>query len=237
MQQLKQRHGKETVERALRFVAIRLQSQPNTAQLAAGMNEHRARINKLEDAYEQAREERVASSAVIKFLDQTVDNMISAIGREMVVMTSNNPDDPRYQTLFPMAPSKATKGTATETQNRFVNNVIETLARDDRFSSLRKHLEPLKAAQKELESTLGKREELYMPEVRTQTELRVALDQARRDYNKLGAQLMLMYPGRDALVDSFFLKMHRAADDDDETADESTTPTTATTTSPVMAID
>ncbi len=216
MQRLNDKHGFPTVKRSLRHTSIRLRSRPETAELAGVVDAERKSIESADEVHEQAREERIAATAEIDYLDGELDLKVMNLSREVAVLTGSNTADERYKMLFPVAPSKAVKPTAGEAQHRFIKILVERLENDDRFDALRGNVEPIKTAQTYLEKAIANREELYMPEMRAATDLKVALDKARRVYNKLYPQLTLIFDN-ERLVDSFFLKIRKSRKSGDDT--------------------
>ena len=226
MQKLNDNHGFPTVQRALRYTSIRLRSRPETADLAGVIDAERTSIETANDTHEQAREERVAATAEIDYLDGELDLKVMDLSRQVAVLTGSNTSDERYKMLFPVAPSKAVKPTAGESQHRFVKILVDRLENDKRFEALRGNVKPIVTAQTDLEKAIVNREECYMPEMRVSTDLKVAIDKAGRTYNKLYPQLTLIFDN-ERLVESFFLKIRKSRKSGGDT-DEPTVVETAT---------
>jgi hypothetical protein len=210
MRKLNDNHGYPKVSWALRYASIRLRATPETVALGEEIDEERARLETAHDAFEQAREERVATTALIGHLDGGVDGHVAGIAREVAVITENNKEDPFYKTLFPVAPSTATTPVASDSQNRFVKTLIDRIETDDRYESLRPRAAELKASQAELEQMLETRENLRTPELRASVDLQTALDSARRAYNKLYPRLSLLFDNK-SFVETFFVKSSRSS--------------------------
>lgn len=221
MQQLRSNHGVPVVRRALRFLSIRLKSRPQTAGLAAEVDAARALVDDKDDVYEEAREQRVAASAEIGYLDIVVDETVMAASRELLVLTGGNAQDPRYLKPFPTAPSAALKGVATPSQGLFVKAVIKRLKDEPELAPIAGHAPKIEAAQAELEVGLAKRNELYVKEAMAQADRRIAAEDGRRLYNLTYPRLQIIFPNQAALVESFFkdLRGEEAEQAEDAKAD------------------
>lgn len=216
MQKLGDSHSVGLTRRALRFTNVRLRSRPETAGLAADIKQERAALLEAYEAYLDAREERVAGSAEVAYLDGRVDGEVMDVSRGLLVITRGRTDTPLYRALFPTAPSEAVRGTADDPQTRLVRGVIEELRSNADLKSLIHHADALEKLQGDLDAAKQRREDLYVPEGRAFARYQVALDHARRTYNLLHPRLQLMFPDDPLLVESFFKTQTASARDDDD---------------------
>ena len=138
-----------------------------------------------------------------------MDGFVGDIARQVAVINGNRSDTDFYKSLFPTAPSTAVSGTANDSQNRFVNALIARIETEDRYEGLRETAAALKAAQTELDRLLTERENLRAPELRASTDLRTALDSARRAYNKLYPKLQLLFDSK-GFIETFFISHGRS---------------------------
>ncbi|MFH1149823.1 MAG: hypothetical protein V1748_05065 [Actinomycetota bacterium] len=192
--------------RNLRFVSLRLRSRPETTELARDLDEARVGIQAVTELYAQALEVRVAATAEIEYLDYCLDQAVMNLAREIAVMTKGRPEDPRHTKLFPSAPSELIRPIANEVQGRFVRSLVSRLREDKDYGHLLQHAETIEQAQLGLDSALERRKSLYEPELKAQTDRRIAMDRARALYNTLYHRLTLLYPEHPTLVRSFFLR-------------------------------
>jgi hypothetical protein len=204
MQQLRINHGVPVVLGALRFLSIRLKSRPQTAGLAPDVDAMRALLRDKDDAYAEAREQRIAASAEITYLDTLVDDAVMAASRELLVLTGGKADDPRYLKPFPTAPSAALKPVGGASQDRFVKGVIVRFREDPDLAPLAGHAPKIEAAQADLEKGVAQRNDLHVKEAMTLADRRIALEDARRMYNLTYPRLQLIFPNKPTLVESFF---------------------------------
>jgi hypothetical protein len=211
MQKLRSNAGAQAVDRALRFLGIRLRSRPETQELASPVDEARARVRAADDAWQQAREERVAASAEVAYRDEVLDATMARLVREVLVLTGGRYDDERYRRLFPSAPSTVMRQLASAGQSRYVRTVMAILQETPELEEMRGHVGGLQEALAGLDDALAKRDSLYVPEAQALAERRVALDVARRLFEQTYFELRLRLPRRTALVESFFPDLRGAS--------------------------
>ncbi len=222
MEQLRETHSVDTVLKALRFLALRLTSRAETATLAERVNSMRQAVADTDNVWQQAHDERCGATAEITYLDSVLDRAVSDLSREVLVLAKNNRSDPRYKKLFGVVPSAGMAGTATPEQERYVANIITRLVEDPDYTTLKARADTLTNANKALKAALAKRETFYGPETTAHANRRVALDNAVRMYNRMYAELSLVFDNDRALVDSYFPALSKRArqaplsDDDNE---------------------
>ena len=227
MQKLQHYHSPALTLRGLRFLLIRLGARPQTQELVPEVRAAREALQKAADAYDEARERRIAATAEIIHLDAEQDAHVMNLSRAVLMMTDGNRDDARYKKLFPEAPSTLTAPIAGDKQTRFVSALIGILRDDAAYDGLNAHADILEADAKTLADALEAREALYLPESKAQAEMRVALDKAKRLYNLTHPRLQLIFPEQKSLVESHFIptKGRGIGDsvEDSDTPDESET--------------
>ncbi len=209
MNRLTERHGFATVEDAVRFSLIRLGGQPETEVLRAPLSAIRTRLRDTHDALEEAVEQRMVLTAILTYLDGSIDREVMRIVRDVLVMTDNRRDDPRFVKLFPAPASTLLRGVATPEQNRFVESLCATIEQDDTFAALRPRATRLREGQAKLMAALADREAKYAAEARATVAERLVVDEARRAVNALYPQLSLLFPDDPTLVESFFRPLTR----------------------------
>jgi hypothetical protein len=224
MQQLRSNHGVPVVLSALRFLFIRLKSRPQTAGLAADVDAARALLWDKDDAYAEAREQRIAASAEIAYLDTLVDEAVMNASRELLVLTGGDAQDPRYLKPFPTAPSAALKPVGGASQDRFVKGVITRFKEDPDLAPLAGHGTKIEAAQGDLDKGLAQRNDFYVKEAMALADRRIALDDARRLYNLTYPRLQLIFPNKPALVESFFKDLRGEETDASDTKPDAPPP-------------
>lgn len=204
MQKLTDRQGFPAVDRALRFVLLRLGSRPETASLQADVKATRDTLRAQHEAWQQAKDERVAASAEIEYVDGLVDREVMSTSREALVLTGGDRDDSRYRTLFPVPPSQAMRPVGGDEQRRYVGSLTQQIEADEAYASLRPRAEQLRTLQARLDALEADRQARYLAEEQARTRRAIALDDARRVHNRLYFQLRLLLDD-EALVESFFL--------------------------------
>ena len=204
MQKLRENHGVITTLGAMRFLSIRLKSRPDTVHLAPDVVAVRSTLVEKDDIADEATEERVGCSAVVAYDDHVVDGVVKDLSLEAKVLVHGVLDEPLYVRLFPIAPSTAMKPVAGDPQERYVTGIVTQLESNDAYATLRGHLPKLTTALGELKAVVKLRDGLYVKEAMALSERRIALDNGRRVYNLMYSRLQVLFPGNNALVDTFF---------------------------------
>lgn len=213
MEKLRDKHGKETVERALRFLSIRARSRPESAPLAAEVDAARREVAAADDAWKEARETRVAATAELGYLDDRLDRLMIALSQTVLIEAGGKRKSDKHKKLFPVAASEAMKPEGASEQAAFVGKVLEQLATPE-YESVRSHAAPIAGAFEALAGSERRRDALYVPEATALGQREAALDRARRTYNLASARLMLIFPDERTLVDSYFLDLRGASGDE-----------------------
>jgi hypothetical protein len=210
VQRLLAKHRFADIDRALRFLAIRLGSRPETSALANDVTQARTAARESEDKYQQALQARVAGSAEIEYLDGRLDELVMTVARDLLAATRGNRADPRYLKLFATAPSVAMSPLGGDAQDLYVRNIVTRLREDKELAPVQQHAEELSTRRAALEAATEKRRGLAVAEASTDADRRIALDNARRIYNRTEAQLQLAF-GDKALVESYFVTLSARA--------------------------
>ncbi len=219
MQQLLENHKTGATLAAVRYHVIRLKSRPDTAPLAADVAAARAGLVEKSDAADEAKEERVAASAVVVYCDHVLDTGVMALSREATTLVNGDTSEDRYVRLFPTTPSVAMKPVAGDPQERYVRSILNRLAEDDAYATLRGYLPKLAGALDTLNATVKLRSDLYVKEAMAASERNIALDNARRTYNLMYPRLQLLFPKDPALVETFFKDLRGSGATDAEVPD------------------
>ncbi len=207
MQRLLPRHRFADTDRALRYLSIRLASRPETADLAGPVHEARATMRDSEESYQQALQARVAATAEIEYLDGRLDDEVMGISRDLLALTDGDRTDARYLKLFSTAPSIAMSPIGGDAQNLYVRNMLARLRDDADLAPLRRRVDELTARHAALEAATEKRRVASVPEASADADRRLALDSAKRLYNRTEVQLRLVLDDK-ALVESYFLVLN-----------------------------
>ncbi|MCK6524465.1 hypothetical protein L6R49_23920 [Myxococcota bacterium] len=163
-----------------------------------------------ESLLQDLRDELVALTAEVNYLDGQVDAAVADLSRRLLVHVSGDRGSPTYLAVFPTAPSAAVKNVATDSQSEYVHAAIRAVSADPSLVSI--DIGALTSAQAALEDGLARR-------ATRRAELRVA--RAKRDatlsaailcHNQAALRLQLLYPGEKALVKSFFYERPSRAD-------------------------
>src|SRR5438034_8570437 len=100
MQNLREIDGVSVIDRALRFLSVRLKSRPASADLAPEIIDLRRKLHDADNVWQDAVTERMSDSAEITYLDEQVDDATMDVVRQVNVLTKNNASDERYRKLF-----------------------------------------------------------------------------------------------------------------------------------------
>ncbi|MBK9368662.1 MAG: hypothetical protein IPN01_20530 [Deltaproteobacteria bacterium] len=208
------------MRRASRVVTLRLTGRKEAEDIRAEVSTTRTTALTDEDSYQNLRDELVALTAEIRYLDGGVDGEVGDVSRQILLLTKGDRKSPLYLAVFPSAPSEATRHVATDSQNAYVHAIVHAVAAQPELASI--DTTRLVAAQAALEDGLARR-------AAKRAELRVA--RAKRDgslaaailsHNQAYLRLQLLYPGEKALVRSFFYqKPSKAEQAEDEAAETS----------------
>lgn len=204
MERLGEHHRFPVVKRRVRLCALRFLSRSELAGCAQEMAECRAALARAEDAYDDAVDARVASTAEIAYRDAHLGEAVASLARDVDALVDGRADDPRRRRIFLANPSAAMKPLGGDAQDRFVSNVLDVLENDDAFASLRRHAPGVRARQDALTAAFARRTALQLDEARAGRALDIAADAARKLYNQMIHRASLQYPDDAALVESFF---------------------------------
>lgn len=208
MEKLRGSHGHSMIDRALRFLSIRLRSRPETAALAPEIDAERTQLRQVEDRWLEARELRVAATAELEFLDAELDRAVADLARQALVIVQGRRNDDRYRQLFAMAPSQGTGPIGGVAQERYVRALLAQLNNEaGPFPTLREHAKPIEDALAALKTAEERRAELYVPEQAAASERAIAFDRARRAYNTMYPRLRVLFAENDALAESYFARL------------------------------
>jgi len=215
MQRLTDNRGVGETLTALRHLTIRLTSRDQTRPLATEITAARDALNAANGAWEEARAQRVAATAEIEYRDELLDAAAMQLSRTALALVEGDTTDPRYRTLFPIAPSTAMRPVADDAQTRFVTALLARLEADEAFVDLAIHAPTIRQRAEAVANAINGREALYVAEATASTARAITADAARRAYNLMYPRLQLMFPGDERLVESFFVRRGRGGEGDE----------------------
>ena len=221
--------------RAIRHLAIRTRSRPQTADLAGDVNDQRKRLQTKHEVWLDAREQRICATNEVYYQDEELDLEMSRLARVVLLITDGDTHHPLYKSLFPAAPSTLMAERGGPNQRLFVTTIIDSLRTDAKLAKVAHRADPLAARLEKLDRALAVRDELYIPENQAANKLEIELDNARRVYRTCFHRLNIIFPDKPNLVESFFPRLNRRASKAataDDTADATVTDT-ADATSPI----
>lgn len=211
MQKLSGKYGQTPTVKAVRFLSIRLKSRPESAHLAKDLDDERAELRNKFEEYEQAKEERIALTSEIQYLDGVLDRKVMELSRTVLLETENDRNAPKYRKLFSSSPSERLKDIASDAQERFVKGILSRLREDEDYKHLQSIGDDLEDRLIQLKNAVEQRKELYLEESQKETDWRIAKDEVQRHYNLTYHYLQLIFPGDEALVESFFSKLSKSS--------------------------
>lgn len=223
MQRLGERHRSPLVNRALRFLAIRLSSRPETSAFGEETTRVRESLAKKREAYIAALDERLAATAEITYLDACLDRaVLVSLRRDALVLASDRPS--LEKKLFAKtSPRNAMRPVGGEAQEHYVAGIIHRLETSPELAPLSHYAPALQKRLTDLNTALLKRKELKSKEREALSTLEEELEHAVRYYNRMYPQLQLLFPNDLPLVESFFLDLSGTSHDaDGEDHDEQT---------------
>lgn len=219
MQKLNERHGQESTDKAIRFLSIRLKSRPESGHLATDIDAGRQSLRDKHDAYIQVREERIALTAELGYLDSLLDRKVMDISRTVLVETGGDRTAPKYRKLFPQSPSQQMRPVASDGQERYVEGIISRLKDDEEYKHLSGFIEELENCLSDMALVIEQRKDKYLEESQKETDWRITKDEVQRNYNLTYPYLQLIFQGNDALVESFFSKVSKGNSKSEETTE------------------
>ena len=227
MQTLTDQHSVGRSAQALRHLNLRLRSKPGLEAVRTAIDTERKKLLAADEAWQAARDERIAQTAEVGYRDDCVDSRVMRLSRAHLVVTDGKASDPRYRRVFPIAPSEATRDIAGDSQSRYVAHVVSAVRAQAETPEIAELAEAVAEDAKALDESVKQRDELYVAELTARTNRVIALGAAQRFYNRQYAQLLVAFPDEERWVESCFLDMRRSYADED--------PTDAMTAEPAMA--
>lgn len=210
MEKLRPEHGVSTIDRALRYMAIRVSGRPETREMAPELRAERVRLKEADEMWLEARETRVAATAEVEYLDEKLGAEVMSVSRAALALVKDgNREDERYKRLVgPVSPSEALAPVGGEEQTVFVRTLIAQLTSESGpFPELAGRAPVIQASLTALNDAEARRNALYVPEGTAAAERTAARDRARRLYNLMQPRLQLAFPDDERLVESFFAKL------------------------------
>lgn len=204
MEALRETHGVDIVLGALRILAIRCGSRPESKSVATEIAAIRASVREKQEAWETARDERMAANCEIAYCDAVVDGAVMSLSRQASALVDGKVTDARYRKLFPAAPSGQLKPVGGAAQANLVKGVLRSLDEDEDLAEFRPLGKPIVKAQKTLDAATTARDDAQITEDRARNALEIELDAAREAYNQAWHRLNVIFPKDKALVESFF---------------------------------
>lgn len=204
MERLQDRHGAETTLGALRHLMIRLARQPETASLREAVAAVRGPLTATHETWLEAHEARVAASGELGYLDTLAGDEIRGIARDQLAHVEGQRDAADFKVLIPRPVAELVSGVASVAEGRYIRGLVARILEDDTFAHLRERARRLAGYQDRIDAAIRQRETLYGAEAKAAGDRQKVLDQAKRVYNLLPAQLLLLFPDDAALVESFF---------------------------------
>lgn len=209
MQEIKPDAGTDVILSRLRVLHLRLLARPDTTALAAPIKSVLTDLKTRFDHWAELHDQRLAAYGMLAFVDDEEDAEIAGLARRVRVLVEGRLDSPLWLRLFPEAPSEATGGVADNRQRTFAEQVIATLAQNPEYASLKDLLPDLLAARAAVAAAREKLHALVVADNQAWTEVQIAETAARAAYSAVHPRLMILFPGRKRLVESFFYKAPR----------------------------
>lgn len=210
MQRLLDGNTYEQTRKGLRALAVRLEAHPETEGFASPVRKKRKDMENKRELFEEGQAKRVAATARLTYLDQTVDGLAGTISRQVLLDTDNNRDDVRYQRLFPKTVSEMFEKVSGSEQAKFVGHLVNTIREHDGYKPLREFATKLEGAHGKLKAAEKKRDDLLVKESQLRTEFLLSLEDAKRSYNLMYPRLQLTFPDDLRLVETFFISFRSA---------------------------
>ena len=207
MQRLGERHRSPIVNRALRFLTIRLRSRPETLAFADEAAQVRGALCKKREAYIEALDERLALSAEIAYLDACLDRaVLVGLRRDLTAVATDRPA--MEKKLFAgVSPRIGMRPIGGEAQEHYVAGIIARLESDPDLAPLAAHAARLRKRLEYLNEALAKRREVRIKERLALGDLEEETEHASLYYNRMHPQLKLLFPNDLPLVESFFFDL------------------------------
>lgn len=194
----------EVVLSRMRVLATRLRTRKDTQDLVPPVQSARNTLKACVEAASEATDDKIACTGTIAFLDDEEDNEIAGLARSARVLVDGKLMSPIYRRLFFVAPSIATAGIASDEQEKFALHILDTLKTEEAYASLASFIPGLEAARAAVAAEQERHKTLVTAESAAVTELENAKTLCREVYRDTYPALLLKFPGRKRLVDSFF---------------------------------
>jgi len=212
MERIAEHHGLNTLDHVLRQLEARLPRVPELADHRPLVADRRAGVKTAREAWDEAREARLAASAELLYLDEEVDRALIDAGQTLYLQVGRDRNAPAYRKLFPVSPTQMGADLGSDRQDRWVTGVIDDVRTDGAYAALRPMADALAGHLDRLRAARARREELYVKEAQARAALLTVADDARRFYNGLYHRFMTALPDRPRLVESLFPKLTATAD-------------------------
>ena len=203
MVQLTADDGPVTILSALRVLAARLRSRPDTAPRATPVTAAADDLDAAAREHDTATWDRLAASGGIVFADEVEDEQIAEIARHVRVLVKGDRTSDLYVQLFAEAPSTTTKGVATEEQARLARLLLDRLS-TPAYAPLASLVPALRAARAGVEAAQDHHAKCEERELRAWNVLQARERTARDAFNGVEPRLRILVPGEKRKVESFF---------------------------------
>ena len=211
MQRLTDHYSVGRSAQALRHLDLRLRGRPGLETTRVDIDAERKRLLAADEAWQAARDERIAQTADVEYRDDRLDSAVMRLSRSLLVVTDGKASDPRYRRVFPVAPSVGTSSIAGDSQTRYVSHVVGAVRTQPETPELAELADVVDQEATALSESIKIREELYVAEMTARANRTIALQAAQRFYNRQYSLLMVAFPDDERWVESCFFDLRGAA--------------------------
>jgi hypothetical protein len=189
---------------SIRFFSMRINPISDGDTIKTSIEEVVTTLLQKKNLHETIKLKRICETSQIRYLDNIVDETVMDLSRKILVETKNKRNKPIYSNLFPESPSSIVSHFGIKTQEKYINNILDTLTTNSKYKKFSDTKTKLESALNKLMTASEDREHLYQEENRAMNQLRLEKEKAIQIYNLAYHQLCILYPHDHNFVESMF---------------------------------
>ncbi|MBW2735369.1 MAG: hypothetical protein JRH20_23545 [Deltaproteobacteria bacterium] len=206
MHKLSEHHSFNITANAMRHLQLRLAGRQDAESVSQLIEGELEALKAAFLSWEKIQDRRVAGTSEMRFWDDEIDFEVRALSHRLLAEFGSR-DDARYRKVFFRPASEITEGIG-ERQQRFLSAMLNTLTQDPAYTGYKIRIAKVARAHEMLQKTGETRKGIWAEETQAKSALEIALDQAKRAYNRAHLQLQLTIDN-ERMVESFFKPLYR----------------------------
>lgn len=199
------------LDQHLSFTTRRLGAYPETTTLFVQAKGALSLLRSVVLAERDAEETRLASRAALSVLVADLYDSASSLSRWVLATLNNDRKDARYTRAFPSPISDTLEGSISDAKVAYLEVALQHISAEPTFLSLSPHILDLQEKLNMVQTARDNHAQTITLERAAEATLKTTADETRDLFNTLHPQLVVLFPKRKGLVDSFFLsRQHRS---------------------------